>query len=290
MNPMNWYQESLIRISFAWNELINKIMMFIKGYPKFRYISKNLKNNVKDISIEKDVNTLFTHLIPLLNDGTYQRFNSYDYYEKSSNIKEVCNILNKYSSHYLGKKEYSVVYILFISHLNSIAKSFPALKNVVEKIEKDILHCNLNSRQTFVKIRNIICEEWISRNFFENGELRFKDLNYLGYTVEEYHEYLHNCLNLLIRDVERFQKRYPKENTDNLDVDLMLALNNTIYNNIQINVVPGIDILSLALALNNKDEVKNTKENNPIILRGWRKEKPKTDYINFIQYKNYRRS
>ena len=290
MNPMNWYQESLIRISFAWDELINKITMFIKGYPKFRYISKNLKNNVKDISIEKDVNTLFTHLIPLLNDGTYQRFNSYDYYEKSSNIKEVCNILNKYSSHYLGKKEYSVVYILFISHLNSIAKSFPALKNVVEKIEKDILHCNLNSRQTFVKIRNIICEEWISRNFFENGELRFKDLNYLGYTVEEYHEYLHNCLNLLIRDVERFQKRYPKENTDNLDVDLMLALNNTIYNNIQINVVPGIDILSLALALNNKDEVKNTKENNPIILRGWRKEKPKTDYINFIQYKNYRRS
>ena len=290
MNPINWYQESLIRISFAWNELINKIMMFIKGYPKFRYISKNLKNNVKDISIEKDVNTLFTHLIPLLNDGTYQRFNSHDYYVKSSNIKEVCNILNKYSSHYLGKKEYSVVYILFISHLNSIAKAFPALKNVVEKIEKDILHCNLNSRQTFVKIRNIICEEWISRNFFENGDLRFKDLNYLGYTVDEYHNYLHNCLNLLIRDVERFEKRYPKENTDNLDVDLMLALNNTIYNNIQINVVPGIDILSLALALNNKDEVKNTKENNPIILRGWRKEKPKTDYINFIQYKNYRRS
>lgn len=290
MNPMNWYQESLIRIKFAWDELINKITMFIKGYPKFRYISKNLKNNVKDISIEKDVNALFTHLIPLLNVGTYQRFNSYDYYEKSSNIKEVCNILNKYSSHYLGKKEYSVVYILFISHLNSIAKAFPALKNVVEKIEKDILHCNLNSRQTFVKIRNIICEEWISRNFFENGELRFKDLDYLGYTVEEYHEYLHNCLNLLIRDIERFQKRYPKENTDNLDVDLMLALNNTIYNNIQINVVPGIDILSLALALNNKDEAKNTKENNPIILRGWRKEKPKTDYINFIEYKNYRRS
>ena len=290
MNPMNWYQESLIRISFAWNELINKIMMFIKGYPKFRYISKNLKNNVKDISIEKDVNTLFTHLIPLLNDGTYQRFNSHDYYVKSSNIKEVCNILNKYSSHYLGKKEYSVVYVLFISHLNSIANAFPTLKNVVEKIEKDILHCNLNSRQTFVKIRNIICDEWISRNFFENGDLRFKDLDYLGYTVEEYHNYLHNCLNLLIRDVERFEKRYPKENTDNLDVDLMLALNNTIYNNIQINVVPGIDILSLALALNNKDEAKNTKENNPIILRGWRKEKPKTKYINFIQYKNYRRS
>lgn len=290
MNPMYWYWESLIRISFAWNELINKIMMFIKGYPKFRYISKNLKNNVKDISIEKDVNTLFTHLIPLLNDGTYQRFNSHDYYVKSSNIKEVCNILNKYSSHYLGKKEYSVVYILFISHLNSIANAFPTLKNVVEKIEKDILHCNLNSRQTFVKIRNIICDEWISRNFFENGDLRFKDLDYLGYTVEEYHNYLHNCLNLLIRDVERFEKRYPKENTDNLDVDLMLALNNTIYNNIQINVVPGIDILSLALALNNKDEAKNTKENNPIILRGWRKEKPKTKYINFIQYKNYRRS
>lgn len=290
MNPMNWYQESLIRISFTWNELINKILMFIKGYPKFRYISKNLKNNVKDISIEKDVNTLFTHLIPLLNDGTYQRFNSHDYYVKSSNIKEVCNILNKYSSHYLGKREYSVVYILFISHLNSIAKAFPALKNVVEKIEKDILHCNLNSRQTFVKIRNIICEEWISRNFFENGDLRFKDLDYLEYTVEEYHNYLHNCLNLLIRDVERFEKRYPKENIDNLDVDLMLALNNTIYNNIQINVIPGIDILSLALALNNKNEAKNTKENNPIILRGWRKEKPKTDYINFIQYKNYRRS
>ena len=290
MNPMNWYQESLIRISFAWNELINKIMMFIKGYPKFRYISKNLNNNVKDISIEKDVNTLFTYLIPLLNDGTYQRFNSHDYYVKSSNIKEVCNILNKYSSHYLGKKEYSVVYILFISHLNIIAKAFPALKNVVEKIEKDILHCNLNSRQTFVKIRNIICEEWISRNFFENGDLRFKDLDYLGYSIEEYHNYLHNCLNLLIRDIERFEKRYPKENIDNLDVDLMLALNNTIYNNIQINVIPGIDILSLALALNNKNEAKNTKENNPIILRGWRKEKPKTDYINFIQYKNYRRS
>ena len=290
MNPMNWYQESLIRISFAWYELINKIMMFIKGYPKFRYISKNLNNNVKDISIEKDVNTLFTYLIPLLNDGTYQRFNSHDYYVKSSNIKEVCNILNKYSSHYLGKKEYSVVYILFISHLNIIAKAFPALKNVVEKIEKDILHCNLNSRQTFVKIRNIICEEWISRNFFENGDLRFKDLNYLGYTVDEYHNYLHNCLNLLIRDVDRFEKRYPKENIDNLDVDLMLALNNTIYNNIQINVIPGIDILSLALALNNKDETNQAKEIEPIVLRGWRKEKPKTKYINFIQYKNYRRS
>ena len=265
-------------------------MMFIKGYPKFRYISKNLNNNVKDISIEKDVNTLFTYLIPLLNDGTYQRFNSHDYYVKSSNIKEVCNILNKYSSHYLGKKEYSVVYILFISHLNSIAKAFPALKNVVEKIEKDILHCNLNSRQTFVKIRNIICEEWISRNFFENGDLRFKDLDYLGYSIEEYHNYLHNCLNLLIRDVDRFEKRYPKENIDNLDVDLMLALNNTIYNNIQINVIPGIDILSLALALNNKDETNQAKEIEPIVLRGWRKEKPKTKYINFIQYKNYRRS
>lgn len=290
MNPMNWYQESLIRISFAWYELINKIMMFIKGYPKFRYISKNLNNNVKDISIEKDVNTLFTYLIPLLNDGTYQRFNSHDYYVKSSNIKEVCNILNKYSSHYLGKKEYSVVYILFISHLNIVAKAFPALKNVVGKIEKDILHCNLNSRQTFVKIRNIICEEWISRNFFENGDLRFKDLDYLGYSIEEYHNYLHNCLNLLIRDVDRFEKRYPKENIDNLDVDLMLALNNTIYNNIQINVIPGIDILSLALALNNKDETNQAKEIEPIVLRGWRKEKPKTKYINFIQYKNYRRS
>ena len=290
MNPMNWYQESLIRISFAWNELINKIMMFIKGYPKFRYISKNLNNNVKDISIEKDVNTLFTYLIPLLNDGTYQRFNSHDYYVKSSNIKEVCNILNKYSSHYLGKKEYSVVYILFISHLNIIAKAFPALKNVVGKIEKDILHCNLNSRQTFVKIRNIICEEWISRNFFENGDLRFKDLDYLGYSIDEYHDYLHNCLNLLIRDVDRFEKRYPKENIDNLDVDLMLALNNTIYNNIQINVIPGIDILSLALTLNNKDETNQAKEIEPIVLRGWRKEKPKTKYINFIQYKNYRRS
>ena len=269
---------------------LNWIKRILFGDPKDRYISKNLKDNVKDISIEKDINTLFTYLIPLLNEGRYQRFNSYDYYVKSSNIKEVCNILNIYSSHYLGKKEYSVVYVLFISHLNSIANAFPTLKNVVEKIEKDILHCNLNSRQTFVKIRNIICEEWISRNFFENGELRFKDLDYLGYTVDEYHDYLHNCLNLLIRDVERFEKRYPKENTDNLDVDLMLALNNTIYNNIQINVVPGIDILSLALALNNKDEAKNTKENNPIILRGWRKEKPKTKYINFIQYKNYRRS
>lgn len=287
MNLKNWHLEQLIRIKFIWDEYVNKITLFIKGYPKFRYISKNLKNNVKDISIEKDVNTLFTYLIPLLNDGTYQRFNSHDYYVKSSNIKEVCNILNKYSSHYLGKKEYSVVYMVFIDYLNSIANAFPDLKNVVEKIEKDILHCSLNSRQTFVKIRNIICEEWISRNFFENGELRFKDLDYLGYTVEEYHEYLHNCLNLLIRDIERFEKRYPKENTDNLDVDLMLALNNTIYNNIQINVVPGIDILSLALALNNKDEAKET---NPIILRGWRKEKPKTNYINFIQYKNYRRS
>ena len=287
MNLKNWHLEQLFRIKFAWDELINKITMFIKGYPKFRYISKNLKNNVKDMSIEKDVNDLFTHLIPLLNAGTYQRFNSYDYYEKSSNIKEVCNILNKYSSHYLGKKEYSIVYIVFISHLNSIAKAFPVLKNVVEKIEKDILHCSLNSRQTFVKIRNIICEEWISRNYFATAELTIKDLVYLGYTVEEYHEYLHNCLNLLIRDIERFEKRYPKENTDNLDVDLMLALNNTIYNNIQINVVPGIDILSLALALNNKDEIKET---NPIILRGWRKEKPKTDYINFMQYKNYRRS
>lgn len=284
---MNWYQESLIRISFAWNELINKITMFIKGYPKFRYISKNLKNNVKDISIEKDVNALFTHLIPLLNAGTYQRFNSYDYYEKSSNIKEVCNILNKYSSHYLGKKEYSIVYIVFISHLNSIAKAFPVLKNVVEKIEKDILHCSLNSRQTFVKIRNIICEEWISRNFFENGELRFKDLDYLSYSMEEYHIYLHNCLNLLIRDTERFIERYPREDYENLDVDLMIALNNTVYKNIDIKPVPGIDIIALSNTLNYKG---SEQKFQPVILRGWRKEKPKTDYINFMQYKNYRRS
>lgn len=287
MNLKNWHLEQLIKIKFAWDELINKITMFIKGYPKFRYISKNLKSNVKDISIEKDVNALFTHLIPLLNAGTYQRFNSYDYYEKSSNIKEVCNILNKYSSHYLGKKDYSVVYIVFISHLNSVAKAYPELSSVVRKIEEDILHCNLNPRQTFVKIRNIICEEWINRNFYENGELRFKDLNYLGYSVEEYHNYLHNCLNLLIRDVERFQKRYPRENIENLDVDLMIALNNTIYKNIEIKKTPGINILCLASALNNKDESKNSK---PIILRGWRKEKPKTEYINFIQYKNYRRS
>lgn len=287
MSPNNWFQEHLFKIYFAWTELINKIYSFINDYPKKKYISNNLKNNVKDISIEKDVNKLFTYLIPLLNDGRYHRFNSCDYYSKSSNIKEVCNILNKYSSHYLGKKEYSVVYIVFISHLNSIAKAFPNLKNAIAKIEKDILHCNLNARQTFVKVRNIICEEWIDRNFFERGELRFKDLDYLGYSVEEYHNYLHNCLNLLIRDVDRFQKRYPKENPDDLDVDLMIALNNTVYKNIEVKQIPGIDIISLAIALNQKDE---TQIHKPVILRGWRKEKPKTEYINFIQYKNYRRS
>ena len=274
MNPTNWYRE-----------LLNKISRFLKGYSKKRYISKNLKDNVKDISIEKDVNTLFTYLIPLLNEGSYNRFNSYDYYVKSSNIKEVCNILNKYSGHYIGKKEYSVVYIVFIGYLHSIAEAFPELKRVVSKIEKDIIRGNLNSRQTFVKIRNIIGEEWISRNFFEDGDLRFKDLDYLGYTVDEYHNYLHNCLNLLIRDVNKFQKRYPKENVDNLDIDLMIALNNTIYKNIEINQVPGIDIIALASSIHHQ-----IKETKPIILRGWRKEKPKTDYINFIQYKNYRRS
>lgn len=287
MENGNWLNGELIRINLAWNRLIDACSKFFKGFPKNRYISKNLKNNANNMSVEKDVNDLFTFLIPLLNGGRYQRFNSYDYYVKSSNIKEVCNILNKYSSHYLGKKDYSVVYIVFISHLNSVAKAYPELSSAVRKIEEDILHCNLNPRQTFVKIRNIICEEWINRNFYENGELRFKDLNYLGYSVEEYHNYLHNCLNLLIRDVERFQKRYPREDIDNLDVDLMIALNNTIYKNIEIKKTPGINILCLASALNNKDESKNPK---PIILRGWRKEKPKTEYINFIQYKNYRRS
>lgn len=282
-----WFQERLLRTYFAWGNLLNALRDKIKGYSKNRYISNNLKNNVKDLSVEKDVNTLFTHLIPLLNDGRYQRFNSYDYYSKSSNIKEVCNILNKYSGHYLGKKEYSLTYIVFIHHLNSIAIAFPNLKGTISKIEKDILHCNLNARQTFVTVRNIICEEWIARNFFEREDLRFKDLDYLGYSVEEYHNYLHNCLNLLIRDVDKFQKRYPKENSDDLDIDLMIALNATIYKNIEINQVPGIDIISLANSLNQKDEAKITK---PIILRGWRKEKPKTEYINFLQYKNYRRS
>ena len=266
---------------------LNWIKRILFGNPKDRYIAKNLENNVKDISIEKDVNNLFTYLIPLLNEGKYQRFNSYDYYEKSSNIKEVCNILNKYSSHYLGKKEYSIVYIVFISHLNSIAKAFPVLKNVVEKIEKDILNCNLNSRQTFVAVRNIICEEWIDRNFFERGDLRFKDLNYLSYSMEEYHTYLHNCLNLLIRDTKRFIERYPREDYENLDVDLMIALNNTVYKNIDIKPVPGIDIIALSNTLNYKG---SEQKFQPVILRGWRKEKPKTEYINFIQYKNYRRS
>ena len=266
---------------------LNWIKRILFGDPKDSYISKNLKDNVKDISIEKDINTLFTYLIPLLNEGRYQRFNSYDYYVKSSNIKEVCNILNKYSSHYLGKKEYSIVYIMFISYLHTIIEAFPDLRNAVTKIEKDILTCNLNSRQTFVVVRNIICEEWIDRNFFEQGNLRFKDLNYLNYSIEEYHAYLHNCLNLLIRDTERFIERYPRESIENLDIDLMIALNNTVYKNIDINPVPGIDIIALSNSLNYKG---TEQKFQPVILRGWRKEKPKTEYINFIQYKNYRRS
>ena len=50
MNLKNWHLEQLIRIKFVWDEFVNKITMFIKGYPKFRYISKNLKNNVYNVA------------------------------------------------------------------------------------------------------------------------------------------------------------------------------------------------------------------------------------------------
>lgn len=237
----------------------------------------------QEINFKQNINILFNNLIELINDGEYKRFNVIDFYNKSFKINNVIDsIIELKLYHNRNIMGLSNIYLIF----SNIKNSYPFLDNSIKKLSELIANDKIQSKEMiFIEIRNLIASEWKYRNILNNPNL--KDLNYLKYNIEEYHEYLHNCLNFLIRDTKKFISRYPLEykNNPDLDIEIILALRNSIFNDI----IPrrGDDKI---IDFYNICEDLNKSIPKTIIVRGWYKDKLKTNFIKPLKYKEYRRS
>lgn len=262
----------------------------VRGIIKFYKINKFIEFDVYDADIKNEINIVFNNLIHLINDGHYRRFNSFDYYSKSSKINLIINSLNKIRTYY---DLYPNERIRIDNLINVIFKQFKSLEsscNFISEIINEPLHTD---RTLFIRIRNFIATEWVLRNIKNNpnaSDIKLKDLNYLNYNIEQYQEYLHNCLNFLIRDTKKFISRYPEEYKQNpdLDVEILMSLRNSVYNDLKFitpDKIENFEILNL-VDLDKTIE----KEPNHIKIRGWFKDKPKANYFDQIKYKAYRRS
>ena len=265
-----------------------------KNIKKFRGTSVGFDDlNDNREGIRTNINIIFNNLIDLINDGEYKRFNVSDFYNKSTKIHFIIDAImdiknkieyTKSKTNILSMDETNI----FLS-LVHIRMAFPYLFESIKTISKIIDSDKVRSREEiFIEIRNLIAKEWKQRNILNNPNL--KDLNYLKYSVDEYHEYLHNCLNMLMRDTKRFISRYPLEykNNPDIDVELMIALRNSIFNNIPTSDEP-IDFYYLATIANNKNNDLVEKMQKPI-LRGWFKDEPKSNYISVLRYREYKRN
>ena len=285
----------------------------IRKYSKHTYVCvleglRNLKsgkifdNNIFEINkteFENNINILFNNLIELINEGEYKRFNVSDFYNKSSKITLICDaimVIKNYNNQNLMGITNS--HLLLINIMNA----FPFLTDPILKLDYIISNEKIqNKEMVFIEVRNLIAKEWLKRNVLTNPNL--KDLNYLKYTIEEYHEYLHNCLNMLIRDTKRFISRYPLEYKTNpdLDVELLLSLRNSIFNDIRVpnyNYDNNIDFIGLSKIVTIKEtshviksvQDRINKELEMVVVRGWYRDQPKSNYITATKYREYRRS
>lgn len=241
--------------------------------------------------LKDKLNEFFSLMIPLINDGAYNRFNSFDYLSKSSKIHQVIGIIEQLRGFYdLTPNERSH----FKKLINTISNNFQSLERTIKFLDKVVTGRCLSDKAVFILVRNHIASEWIYRNIKgPDTKIKTKDLNYLNYTIEEYQEYLHNCLNFLIRDTKKFISRYPEEYKRNpdLDVEILQSLKWSVYNDFKFSVPGSNKVLDQVDSFNGLDLFNLIeKESKPIKIKGWYREKPKSDYINSGIYKSYRRS
>jgi hypothetical protein len=279
------------------NKKLNKTF---KGF--FRNLYKVIKwnrfynYNLRDIDLKEEINIIILNFISLSNDGQYQRFNSYDFYSKSSKIKLICSSIAKlqaYRDQFPNERKQIQTLLKYIgTYFNNLEKPLDKIFEIIDKrtcVDKVL----------FIEIRNLIVSEWVSRNILDEKSCGFKlkDLNYLNYTIDEYQVYLHNCFNLLIRDTKKFISRYPLEYKINPDIDLeiMMSLKDSIYNDIKIitpndnpenNSMKDFNIFEIISKIENPGEETEPK----LILRGWFKNKPNNCKIDIIKYKAYKKS
>lgn len=243
-----------------------------------------VKSKLKD-----KLNEFFSLMIPLINEGSYNRFNSLDYLSKSSKIHQVIGIIEQLRGFYdLTPNERNQ----FKKLINTVSNNFPSLERTVKFLDKMVTGRCLSDKAVFILVRNFIASEWIHRNIKgPDTKIKTKDLNYLNYTIEEYQVYLHNCLNFLIRDTKKFISRYPEEYKRNpdLDVEILQSLKWSVYNDFKFSVPGSNKVLDQVDSFNGLDLFNLIeKEAKPIKIKGWYKEKPKSDYIDSGVYKAYR--
>lgn len=293
-------------------EQIKFLISTLKGWvDNARKINKRLKDKRIKLDFEKQmlkselrdkVNDVYNLIIPLVNAGEYNRFNSLDYFEKSSNLNTLVLAIEQLRNHYyLNPNSRDQLRRLF----NIIDVNYPSLertskfliKLVCGGISSNNRLIDESQKSLFIEIRNFIADEWIYRNIKGPGtKVKKKDLNYLKYTLEEYQRFLENNLNLLIRDTKRFISRYPEEYSKNpdIDVEILKSLRWSVYNDIKfygknfvkINEIPKYDLFESLLESNNTELV-----GKPIKVKGWFKKKPNfvNNYIISTRYKAYKR-
>lgn len=270
-----------------------EISRFFRDLYKTYKINKFYLLDVNEIHLEKEVSTLFLSFISLTNEGLYQRFNSKDFYSKSSKIKiitqSICKLM-AYIDLYPNRR------IELLNLFKQLKENSINLEQPLNIILDIILAKKLIEKEIFIEIRNLIAQNWLDRNLIGSEALKNfkrKDLNYLNYSLEEYQTYLNNCFNVLVRDTKRFISRYPieyKENP-NLDLEIMVSLRDSIYNDIKFHTPSDMDEIS-----SNKDgfnifELFGRKENKKeITLRGWFQNKPNFCKINVLSYKAFKQT
>ena len=271
---------------------------FFRNLYKVVKLNRFFNYDLHDINLEDELNIIILNFISLSNEGEYQRFNSYDFYSKSSKIKIICNTISKLQAY---RDQFPNERRKIQNLLKLVTTHFNNLQRPLDKIFEIIDRRTCTDKVLFIEIRNLIVSEWINRNVIDekSGYFKLKDLNYLNYTVDEYRNYLHNCFNFLIRDTKKFISRYPLEYSKNPDIDLelMMSLKDSIYNDIKIitpyDVPTGIyknmedfNIFQIISKIENSGYEIKPK----LILRGWFRNKPNDCKIDVIKYKAYKKS
>lgn len=277
-------------------KLKNTTQKFFRNFYKTIRLNSYYNIDLNEMDLEEELNNIILNFILLSNEGEYRRFNSYDFYSKSSKIKSICNSISKvqaYRDQFPNKlKRIKELCNLVSKHFSFMEKPLDIILNIIEfKVIRD--------KELFFEVRNLIVSEWIERNKNNPNSLihktKLKDLNYLNYSLEEYQNYLNNCYNYLIRDTKKFINKYPEEFkiNQNLDLELLLSLRDSIYNDI--NFLTPEDFRLTYQSNKNNDlnifKLINNPENadNKIILRGWFKDKPDNCKIDTIAYKAYKK-
>lgn len=273
----------------------HKLTGFFRNLYKTIKLNKFYHVDVQLMDVKEELNLIVLNFISLTNEGEYQRFNSYDFYAKSSKIKIICNSISKLQAY---RDQFPNERTTIRNLINSVTKMFHNLEDPLEAIFKMIELRTSNEKEIFIEVRNLIASEWIKRNKNNPNSIihktLLKDLNYLNYTLDEYKEYLNNCLNLLIRDTQKFISRYPLEYKINqeLDIEIIMSLRDSIYNDVRF--VSPYDVPSVYNPKISDDfnifKIVEPSTKRELILRGWFKDKPNNCKIQMLKYKAYKKS